>query len=399
MSNDCQTYDFNTVIDRRNSGAIKYARIPAMCEGTNDPDLIPLWIADMDYPTPHFISEALQHRLQHPILGYTDLPAELWPTVSRWIENLHGWHTQTEWFHFIPGIVKGIGLVINHFVGKDEKVIIQPPVYHPFRLVPEGNNREVVCNPLLENPDGSYSMDFDNLEQITDNKCRLLILCNPHNPGGIIWDRATLVRLAEFCHKHSIIVISDEIHSDMALWGNTHIPFASVSPKAAECSITFGAPSKTFNMAGMVSSYTIIPSAKLREPFFHWLDVNELASPDIFAPIATIAAFTHGAEWRQTMLREIEKNILFTENYCANHIPSIKPLRPQASFLSWLDCRGLGLTQVQLNDLFVKKAKLLLNDGTMFGTEGTGFMRMNLGTPQHVLQTALKRLADAVETI
>ena len=149
----------------------------------------------------------------------------------------------------------------------------------------------------------------------------------------------------------------------------------------------------------MVSSYTIIPSAKLREPFFHWLDVNELASPDIFAPIATIAAFTHGAEWRQTMLREIEKNILFTENYCANHIPSIKPLRPQASFLSWLDCRGLGLTQAQLNDLFVKKAKLLLNDGTMFGTEGTGFMRMNLGTPQHVLQTALKRLADAVETI
>ncbi len=219
-------------------------------------------------------------------------------------------------------------MVINVFVKEDEKVIIQPPVYHPFRLTPEGNSREVVCNPLRENPDGTYSMDFENLEKVADDKCRLPILSNPHNPAGITWNRETLSRLAEFCHKRGIIVISDEIHSDMALWDNKHIPFASVSDEAAACSITFGAPSKTFNIAGIVSSYAIVPDEKLRNKFYGWFTVNEFSDPTLFAPIATIAAFREGEEWRREMLDYVQGNIDFVVDYCREHIPAIKPLRP-----------------------------------------------------------------------
>lgn len=393
-------FDFVTPVDRHHTGAMKYCRIPAMTGAeSEDVDMISLWIADMDFPTHDFIIDALRKRLDHPVLGYTDPPAELWPTVSRWIENLHGWKTKTDWFHFVPGIVKGIGYVINRFVKDDEKVIIQPPVYHPFRLVPEGNRREVVFNPLKINADGKYEMDFDNLAKVADEKCRLLILCNPHNPGGLLWDADTLRRLAKFCHDRGIIVISDEIHSDMALWGNRHIPFASVSPEAAECSITFGSPSKTFNMAGVVSSYAIVPSDKLRKELFEWMDANEFADPNIFSPIATIAAFTNGAEWRKEMLAQIERNVNFVTEYCASEIPAIKTYRPEASFLMWLDCTALGLDHDQLQDLFVKKAGLLLNDGEMFGPGGEGHMRLNVGAPASVMAEAMRRLKAAVDSL
>ena len=209
-------YNFDKVIDRRGTGALK---TDALEERYGNADLLPLWVADMDFETPPFIMEALRKRLQHPVLGYTVEPADYWPTVQEWILSHHGWQTKREWLRYIPGIVKGIGMVINVFVKPDEKVIIQPPVYHPFRLVPQGNNREVVYNPLKENADGSYSMDFENLAQVYDNKCKLLILSNPHNPAGILWDATTLRTLAEFCHSRGIIVVSDEIHCDMALWG------------------------------------------------------------------------------------------------------------------------------------------------------------------------------------
>jgi cystathionine beta-lyase len=300
---------------------------------------------------------------------------------------------------FIPGIVKGIGMAINVFVKEDEKVIIQPPVYHPFRLTPLGNKRQVVYNPLRENADGSYSMDFENLEAVADEKCRLLILSNPHNPAGIVWDRETLRRLADFCYNHNIIVLSDEIHCDMALWGNKHIPFASVSPEAAACSITFGAPSKTFNIAGIVSSYSIVPNEKIRSKFYAWLQANELNEPTLFAPIATIAAFRNGEEWRRQMLRYVEGNIDFVIDYCAKNLPQIKPLRPQASFLVWLDCRALGLNHDQLVELFVRKARLALNDGEMFGQGGEGFMRLNIASPRSVLLQALEQLKAAVASL
>lgn len=387
-------YNFDKVIDRRGTGALK---LDVLAERYGRADLIPLWVADMDFETPDFITEALRKRLDHSLFGYTVEPADYWPAVMDWIHEHHGWETKREWLTFIPGIVKGIGMVINVFVKEDEKVIIQPPVYHPFRLTPEGNKREVVYNPLRENEDGSYSMDFENLEKVADDKCRLLILSNPHNPAGITWDRETLRRLAEFCHKRGIIVISDEIHSDMALWDNKHIPFASVSDEAAACSITFGAPSKTFNIAGIVSSYAIVPDEKLRDKFYGWLMANELNDPTIFAPIATIAAFRKGEEWRREMLDYVQTNIDFVIDYCREHIPAIKPLRPQASFLVWLDCRGLGLNHEELVELFVEKAGLALNDGEMFGKEGKGFMRLNVGSPRSVLKEALDRLRDAID--
>ena len=388
------TYNFDQLINRRGTGALK---CDALQVRYGRPDLTPLWVADMDFATPDFIVDALRKRIEHPIFGYTIMPEEYWPTVKQWIADHHGWQVECDWMTYIPGIVKGIGLAVNCFVKPDEKVIIQPPVYHPFRLTPQGNGREVVFNPLIEQPDGTYAMDFDNLAQVADEKCRMLILSNPHNPAGLTWDAETLRRLAHFCASRGILVISDEIHCDMALYGHKHIPFASVSDEAAQCSITFGAPSKTFNIAGIVSSYAIIPNAELRNRFYPWLSANELNDPTLFAPIATLAAFSkEGEEWRKQMLHYVEGNIDYFIDFCANHLPVVKPLRPQASFLVWLDCRGLGLTQPQLVDLFVNKAKLALNDGQMFGKEGIGFMRLNVASPRSVIEQAMQQLAAAI---
>jgi cystathionine beta-lyase len=385
--------NFDQIIYRRGTGALK---LEVLQERYGDANLLPLWVADMDFETPSFITEALRKRLEHSLFGYTVDPVEYWPTVMQWIKDHHQWEVKREWLSFIPGIVKGIGMVVNVFLKEDEKVIIQPPVYHPFRLTPEGNGREVVWNPLKEQPDGSYAMDFEQLAQVADEKCKLLVLSNPHNPAGIVWDKETLVRLAEFCYDHHILVISDEIHCDMALWGNKHHPFASVSEKAAACSITFGAPSKTFNIAGIVSSYAIVPNEEIRTKFYSWLAANELNEPTLFAPIATIAAFQQGEEWRKEMLHYVEENINFVIDFCKQYLPGIKALRPQASFLVWLDCRGLGLEQKELVRLFVEKAHLALNDGSMFGPGGTGFMRMNVGSPRAILEKALKQLQAAL---
>lgn len=389
-------YDFDKIVDRTGSGDLKHE---VLAERYGRADLLPLWVADMDFETPEFITDALRRRLEHSLFGYTVEPKDYWPTVQKWIKDHHGWDVKREWLSYIPGIVKGIGMVINVFTKPDEKVIIQPPVYHPFRLTPEGNGREVVYNPLKENSDGSYSMDFDNLEEVADDKCKVLILSNPHNPAGIVWDKDTLARLAEFCYDHNILVISDEIHCDMALWGNTHVPFATASDKAAQCSITFGAPSKTFNIAGIVSSYSIIPNDEIRNRFYTWLAANELNEGPMFSPIATIAAFKNGEQWRKAMLHYVEQNIIFMEEYCKTHLPNIKPLRPEASFLVWLDCRALGLNHEQLIDLFVNKAHLALNDGEMFGKGGAGFMRVNVGTPRAILTKALEQLTEAIAGI
>ena len=391
-----KTYNFDEIIDRSGSGDLKHeALLPRW--GRND--LLPLWVADMDFATPDFVVDALKTRLSHPIFGYTIEPADYRPTIIDWNEAHHGWKIKPEWISFIPGIVKGIGFVVNVFTKPGEKVIIQPPVYHPFRMTPEDNGREVVFNPLRLREDGYYDMDFDNLSEVCDDKCRVLILSNPHNPAGVCWSKETLQRLADFCYEHSIIVISDEIHSDMALFGNRHVPFASVSERAADMSITFAAPTKTFNMAGIVSSYAVISNDDLRQRFYGWLKANELDEPTIFAPIATIAAYQKGEEWRKQMLAYVEDNVRFVEDYCREHIPGIRPLRPQASFLVWLNCRGLELSHDKLLELFIDKAHLALNDGEMFGPGGEGFMRLNVGTPRSVLRQALEQLGKAVNEL
>ncbi len=391
-----KTYNFDEIIDRSGSGDLKHeALLPRW--GRND--LLPLWVADMDFATPDFVVDALKARLSHPIFGYTIEPADYRPTIIDWNESHHGWKIKPEWISFIPGIVKGIGFVVNVFTKPGEKVIIQPPVYHPFRMTPEDNGREVVFNPLRLREDGYYDMDFDNLSEVCDDKCRVLILSNPHNPAGVCWSKETLQRLADFCYEHNIIVISDEIHSDMALFGNRHVPFASVSERAADISITFAAPTKTFNMAGIVSSYAVISNDDLRQRFYGWLKANELDEPTIFAPIATIAAYQKGEEWRKQMLAYVEDNVRFVEDYCRERIPGVRPLRPQASFLVWLNCRGLGLNHDKLLELFIDKAHLALNEGEMFGPGGEGFMRLNVGTPRSVLRQALEQLAKAVNEL
>lgn len=391
-----KTYNFDEIIDRSGSGDLKHeALLPRW--GRND--LLPLWVADMDFATPDFVVDALKARLSHPIFGYTIEPADYRPTIIDWNESHHGWKIKPEWISFIPGIVKGIGFVVNVFTKPGEKVIIQPPVYHPFRMTPEDNGREVVFNPFRLREDGYYDMDFDNLSEVCDDKCRVLILSNPHNPAGVCWSKETLQRLADFCYEHNIIVISDEIHSDMALFGNRHVPFASVSERAADISITFAAPTKTFNMAGIVSSYAVISNDDLRQRFYGWLKANELDEPTIFAPIATIAAYQKGEEWRKQMLAYVENNVRFVEDYCRERISGVRPLRPQASFLVWLNCRGLGLNHDKLLELFIDKAHLALNDGEMFGPGGEGFMRLNVGTPRSVLRQALEQLAEAVNEL
>lgn len=388
-------YDFDKIIERHDTGSLKY---DALQQRYGDPSLLPLWVADMDFETPDFILDAMHRRLEHPILGYTVEPEDYRPAVTDWIRDRHGWEVRPEWLTFIPGVVKGIGFAVNVFLNPGEKVIIQPPVYHPFRIVPQANGREVAYNPLVKNPaTGKYEMDFENLEKVADKDCRMLILGNPHNPGGITWDAATLRQLADFCHERGIIVISDEIHCDLTLFGNRHIPFASVSEKAAEISITFGAPTKTFNIAGVVSSYAIVPNPELRRRYFSWLEANELNEPHMLAPIATIAAFRHGEPWRRQLISYIEGNILAIEQYCKEKMPLIEVYRPQASYLVWLDCSRLNLSHAELLDFFTKEAGLALNDGEMFGTGGEGHMRLNAAAPKSVILKALGEMKRAYD--
>lgn len=386
-------YDFNTIIDRTGSGDLMHG---ALLPRWHRDDLLPMWVADMGFAVCPDIIDAMKQRLEHPILGYTVEPEDYYPAIHDWILNHHQWSIHRRWLKFIPGIVKGIGIVCNLFLKPDEKVIVMPPVYHPFFLTPQGNHREVVWNPLKRKEDGYYEMDFDNLAQVYDEKCKVLILCNPHNPGGICWDKETLIKLAEFCYEHHILVVSDEIHADLAIFGHKHIPFATVSDKAAQISITFQAPTKTFNIAGIISSYAIVPNEKIRKVFYHWLTANELDEAHIFAHIAAIAAFRKGEEWRKQMLAYVEDNIKFVEDYCKEKMPQIRPLRPQASFLVWLNCRDLHLSHDQLLDLFIDKAHLALNDGEMFGPGGEGFMRLNVGCPRPLIAQALSQLAEAI---
>lgn len=386
-------YNFDEVINRKGTSCVKYDGLKDAYQGKEN--LIPLWVADMDFATPDFIIDALKKRCEHPIFGYTFDDDEYYASILTWLHYKYNWKAEREWITYIPGIVKGIGLAVQCFTQPGDKVIIQPPVYHPFRLVPTRMGREVVYNPLkLE--DGVYKMDFEQLESLIDKDCKMLILSNPHNPGGIVWEKEALVKLAQICSAHGILVISDEIHAEMTYPQFRHHPFATVSPEAAACSVTFMAPSKTFNIAGIVSSYAIVPDAELREKFYSFLEAGELNAGTIFAFTATKAAYTYGAEWLQQMRSYVIENVNFVDEYLKKNIPQIKAYRPQASFLIWLDCRVLGLSQPDLVHLFEDKAGLALNDGTMFGKEGEGFMRLNVGCPRSILSKSLESLKKAI---
>ncbi|WP_108821868.1 MalY/PatB family protein [Dysgonomonas sp. Marseille-P4361] len=388
-------YNFDEIIERRGTGAIK---VDALEERYGSTDLIPMWVADMDFKSPQAIAEAIIERAKHGVFGYTKTSQEYYNSIINWVGNYHDWKIKQEWISFIPGIVKGIAFAVDCFTEKDDEVIIQPPVYHPFRIVPTLHHRTVVDNPLILEA-GQYKMDIEGLKKLITSASKLLILCNPHNPGGRVWTKQELIDIADICYEQNVLVISDEIHSDLAFAPSKHIPFASVSYKAEQNSITFMAPSKTFNIAGIVSSYSIVPNDKLREQFHAYLSSSELESGHIFAYLAAQTAYNEGKEWLSEVKEYLWENIKYVDNYLKENIPQIKAMIPEASFLVWLDCRELNLSQPNLVSLFIKDAKLALNDGSIFGAGGEGYMRLNIGTPRANVEKAMHNLKAAIDKI
>jgi len=386
-------YNFDEIIDRSASHCVKIDRLKAVF---GRDDLIPLWVADMDFLSPPAIAEALIERTRHGIFGYTVPDNGYYNSIIDWLRQRHSYEVRREEITFVPGVVKVIAFAIDAFTRKNDKIIIQPPVYHPFRIVPESLGREVINNPLLFD-NGRYSIDFDGLRRIVaENECKILLLCSPHNPAGRVWHEDELKQLAEICYDNNILVISDEIHSDLTLPGYRHRPFATVSEKARKNSITLMAPSKTFNIAGIVSSFAVTHNPEIRKQYLGYLSPRELDQPTIHALVATEAAYREGREWLDEAIAYIQRNITFVESFLKEHIPQIKVIRPEATFLLWLDCRELHLTQKELVYLFVHKAGLALNNGTIFGKEGEGFMRLNVGTTLSTLEKALDKLRKAI---
>lgn len=387
-------YNFDEVIDRHGSGCMK---IDNLRELYGKDDLTPLWIADMDFRVCPEITEALTKRISHPIYGYSRPSDGFWTSIVDWLRQRHAFEVERDELTFVPGVVKGIAYAVNFFTRPGDKVIIQPPVYHPFKTVVEGNGRIVTPNPLRADSNGHYEMDLEGLERVMRRENpRLMILCNPHNPIGIQWDRATLAEVGRLAKKYGVIVVSDEIHGDLMLGKRKHYPFASCGDDCEAVAITFGAPSKTFNIPGLVSSWCVVKNPELREPFYHWLEVNEFNAPTFISTIGTEAAYRNGEPWLEEVLEYIEGNIAFVRRYLEHKLPQIEMVTPQASFLIWMDFRKLGLDHDQLVDLVVNHAALALNDGEMFGPEGHGFMRVNVATPRTELEHALDKLFHAI---
>lgn len=391
-------YNFDETVDRRGTKAMKYDSLEELF---GRPDLKPMWIADMEFAVCPEITEALRRRIDHPVYGYSCPGESYWNSICAWLRRRHGLEVDRSWLAFVPGVVRGISYALNYFTRPGDKVVIQPPVYHPFRLVAEGNGRVVVENPLIAGDDEFfYRMDLEGLEDIfAHQRPKLMILCNPHNPVGLQWDADTLRKVATLARRYGVIVLSDEIHGDLMLRGRRHIPFASVSDDAAAVSVSFGAPSKTFNIPGLVSSWMIVPHRGLREGFFHWMEVNEFSSPFFSATVATEAAYENGEQWVDEMLSYLEGNIDAVDEYLRREIPVVRAVKPQASFLVWLDCRQLGLPQNELERLFIDGAGLALNSGTMFGSQGEGFMRLNVATSRSSLLQAMESLKTAVNAM
>lgn len=387
-------YNFDEIIPRKNSDCLKYDKLQEMF-GTDD--ALSMWIADMDFRTPPFVIEALRRRLDHEVLGYTFCSPKWKPAIQNWLSRHYGWAVKEEEIGFVGGIVPAISFAVQCFTAPNDKILIQPPVYHPYHHVVKDLGRTLVYNPLRL-VDGQYEIDFEDFE----NKivgCKLFLLCNPHNPGGRVWNADELVRIADICAKNGVIVISDEIHCDMALTGYKHTVFATVSEAAAQNSVTLMAASKTFNIAGLKSSYHIIQNEALRKQYSEYLTRSELDTAHLFATTAVAVAYNEGDEWLAQMLQYVEENIAFLDKYLKENMPKISFIRPQASYLVFLDARELGMPQERLVEFFLKEAKVAMNDGTMFGQEGAGFMRMNLGCPRATLEQALKQIKAAYDRL
>lgn len=393
-------YDFDEIIERRGTDCFKWDALQAMY---GRGDVTPMWVADMDFRSPDFVMEALRKRCEHEVLGYTMPSKGYWQAVTAWLEKRYNIQTTKESLHFIPGIVAGISYALLCLTQPGDKVLVTTPVYPPFLNLPKDSGRELVCSPL-KITNGRFEIDFDNFEQKIED-CKVFIMSNPHNPAGTVWGEEVLRRVADICERHNVIVISDEIHADLTLPGHKHVSFCTVSDKG----ITFMAPSKTFNIAGLGSSVCFIRDEDLRKRFFGWLDALGVAGGNIFAFTAAEAAFAHGEEWLRQMLEYLNNNVQALDNHLKIRMPKVKAVLPEASYLAWLDFSAYGLTHEQLKNRLLNEAKVALNDGTTFGVRdhkgataeiGKDYeccFRLNLGCPRTMLLDALNRIEKALK--
>lgn len=386
--------DFDREINRADSNSVKYDKRQNVFGNS---DVIPLWVADMDFATPPAITEALIARARHPIYGYTHFPDSLYETVVNWMRHRHGWTIKREWVVICPGVVPSLSAALMAFTDVGDSVIIQPPVYFPFFSMITTNRRKLLLNPLhLEN--GRYTIDFDHLTQCA-KQARLLLFCSPHNPVGRVWDKQELACLLEIADKYDLIVVSDEIHSDLIYPGNEHHVTAAQAENSTRV-ITALSPTKTFNIAGLNLSALIIPDKKHRDRIAQVFDTLHISGANPFSIVAFETAYREGESWLKAMLDYLQGTLDCVEAYLTDHLPAIKLIKPQGTYLLWLDCRGLNMDDAQLRHFFIHEAGIGMNSGTQFGQrEGSGFMRLNIGAPRDVILTALKQIKRATKDL
>lgn len=394
-------YNFDEIIDRKGTDCFKWDALPSMY---GRDDLTPMWVADMDFRSPDFVMDAIRRRCDHEVLGYT-MPSEGYcRTVTTWLEGHYNIKTSKESLHFIPGIVAGIAYALLCLTQPSDKVLVTTPVYPPFLNLPKASGRTLVCSPLKIN-NGRFEIDFDDFERKAEG-CKVFIMSNPHNPAGTVWGTEVLQKIADICERHNVLVISDEIHADLTLPGHHHVSYSTVSETAAKHSLTFMAPSKTFNIAGLGSSVCYIADEALRKRFFGWLDSLGVAGGNIFAFTAAEAAFKDGEDWLQQMLDYLSGNVQALDNLLCARMPKVKAVLPEASYLAWLDFSAYEIPHKELEDLFINEARVAMNDGTTFAPQGRGpqhggdkyqcCFRLNLGCPRAMLLDALDRIAVAI---
>ncbi|TAJ12429.1 putative C-S lyase [Marinilabiliaceae bacterium JC017] len=385
-------YDFDTPVNREGTKAYKL-ELREKYFGSNE--VLPLWVADMDFSAPPAVCEAIQARAAHNIYGYTIRTKEFNEAIKNWLMRRHNWSVENSWIEYSPGVVPALTFSIMSFTMPGDGVIIQTPVYPPFYSVVKDNDRKVVKNPLVQE-NGSYRMNFEELEILTakpENK--VLILCNPHNPLGRVWTKDELETLGDICHRNNVLVLSDEIHSDLMLFGNKHTPFASVNEQMANNSITFMAPSKTFNIAGFNTSYVVASNSRLLNGYRQVLNKLHLNMGHVFSEVILETAYNEGEDWLGELISYLEANARFVVDFINENMPEVKVKLPHATFLTWLDFRSWGWSQKDLVAFLVNKAGVGLNDGVSFGVEGEGFMRMNIASPRSVIKKALEQIFNA----
>ena len=384
-------YNFDEIVTRKGTNSVKY---DALDHIFGSADLLPLWVADMDFKTPDFIVNAIKKRAAHEIYGYTIRPGSYFEAIIGWMKRRHNWDIKKEWISFSPGVVAGLSLAIEVFTKPGEGVIVQPPVYFPFFDCVKGTGRTMIENPLkLEN--GRYTFDFEDMKSKITENTRLLMLCNPQNPGGMVWTHEELSTLTDICLEHNIMIVSDEIHSDLIYDGQKHIPLASISEEVAQNCMICMAPSKTFNVAGLASSLVIIPNKRKFAAYERKLGVGHLGMGNIFGSVALEAAYSHGDEWLDEMLGYLWENYLFLEKFINERLPRVKVMKPEATYLIWLDFSDYGMKNQELSKFATGQAKVALNDGGRFGTGGDGWLRLNIGCPRSVLEEGLMKLEAA----